>query len=393
MKAFGFTDATTPQMRRGPLQSPAFACPICHEVWPRPSTTVCQTTTDYQFGTDGRAPRVSFSEVQCQGCAGVYKEPRFTDRGMAVLFAQAARSYGSEHPAARAQEQVAWLEARGLTGNLLDFGCGDGTFLGAVPATRKRRGYDIDPGMIATAAIAHPGIEFSVERPMGTWYPSVATFWHALEHLPEPHHDLDIPAQHLVVEVPIAEGHHYADICGFLTVQHQTHFTRASLTRLLARCGWMIRDMELMPYNGLRVWATRDRAAARQIILEDDPTWPETYRARHAVAVAAVDARLRSVRGQPFILWGAGMHTEQLYHETRLREHMPTALVDSDPGKVGQDWRGVQIHPVEFARSIAQWGRLVISSYGSQREIYAQALALGWRADQIVTLYENPVVY
>jgi hypothetical protein len=87
------------------------------------------------------------------------------------------------------------------------------------------------------------------------------------------------------------------------------------------------------------------------------------------------------------LIWGAGSHTEMLYHATsffqaaREREYL---LVDRDPAKIGGTWRGIPIVAPDAADGANV--PLVVSSYQGQPEIVAEARARG--IDQIVALYD-----
>jgi hypothetical protein len=397
-------------------------CPVCAVDDP----IELQRFEDYQFFADG-TPRVTVCDVQCRRCFTIYKNPTYTVRGMEVLFAQASRSYGAEHPAARVAEQVAWMAQHGLLEDVIDYGCASGGFLAGLPPGR-RLGLDVDAGAIAEARARHPDIAFVHMNPdgrqNGAWsaetvvtlpfWPQVLTLWHTLEHLAYPGAVLDEfhhaspcptyafaasprPACALALEVPILEMGFTDDVCGFLSVQHTTHFSRRSLHNLLWRRGWQAEVIEDQAYNGRRVLARQVSPATTVSGDPADGALAAGYLAHHRTACAKVDARFQAGVGRrAYVLWGAGMHTEALYHETSLAKHLPGLILDSDPGKQGTAWRDVMITApnVQIAKTIKVWNMpLVISSYGSQRDIVAAALALGVPESCIVTLYDNPVVY
>lgn len=417
------------------------SCPVCSHS----NFTVIQRLDDVQFYQDG-TPRVRLQEVQCHRCYTLYKNPTFSPQGMDVLFKQAAASYGSEHPGARASDQVAWCWKHGLTGNLLDYGCGDGVFVSRWNPFRHRAGVERDPVALAKARDRHvfqsgplyPPIEFTDRLPIG-FSPDVITLWHVLEHIPCPTNRRDalldtfrgtflpfhvesfgaphLKDRRLVVEVPILELGFTDDICGFFSNQHVTHFSRHSLDMLLRAAGWEPYISEEFAYNGRRVvcrsaghvpgpgpvstvepgsdrvgtwWDEKDTMGH-----PGDIALAHAYMRHHRKACRAVDERLtKGIEGKPFVIWGAGMHTEMLYQETSLKERMPEYLIDTDHGKTGTYWRGVAIDVPDIWHS-SDWRdrRLVISSYGSQREIKAAALTLGVPESAIVTLYDDPVVY
>ena len=92
--------------------------------------------------------------------------------------------------------------------------------------------------------------------------PDCITMYHVLEHLSEPIRVLkrlrkiSHSKTKLVIEVPVIDNGNTNDIHGFFTVQHATHFSRASLANCLRVSGWIITEEYRVPdYNGLRVIA------------------------------------------------------------------------------------------------------------------------------------------
>lgn len=420
-------------------------CPVCTHS----DFTVIQRLNDVQFYQDG-TPTVRLQEVQCQRCYALYRNPCYSDEGLRVLFAQAGASYGSEDGFARASEQVDWCHRQGLTGDLLDYGCGDGLFVGRWHGSHHRAGVERDDAQRAKAiaqAVTHPSLTprapvFVKDLPI-PFAPDVVTLWHVLEHLPTPTNQRDAPldvfrghflpftadsdgAAHLtnrrlVVEVPVLERGFTDDICGFFSNQHTTHFSRTSLDNLLRIAGWEPYLWEERPYNGRRVVCRiaspypgpEDRTAKATMGHQGDVALAQAYMRHHRAAVKKVDARFRAgVGDRPYHLWGAGMHTEMLYQETSLKDHLPIHLLDSDPTKTFTTWRervilqprahcpkgwyaqlvGPQDMPV-LGSTAGDFYPLVISSYGSQRAMVQQALDWGVPRSQIVTLYDDPVVY
>jgi len=394
-----------------PAGSPALlaarACPVCDSTRTRPVLVL----RDVQFFTDSATTRkrVDVTQQQCLDCFALHLNPAYSRRGFAVLFREAGRSYGATD--ARPGEQAGWLAERGLLrggSELLDLGCYDGGFLAALPGDVHRVGVDADAPALARGRRRRPEITFVEGDPERFAYagaPDVVTMFHVLEHLPRPVavlrrlRRLVRPGARLVVEVPILERGHTNDVNGFFSVQHMTHFSRASLRACLARGGWAVVEWAEMPgYNGCRVLAAPTTEAS---VVRGDP---DDVAALHAClsswhgAVAAVERRLAAIADAPrVVVWGAGLHTELLYQLTALFHAVPErrwALVDGDPMKQGRSWRGLRIHPPEaLAGSDAGEAPLVVSSYGSQEEIVAAAVRLGAAPARVVRLYADVAVY
>lgn len=384
-------------------------CPVCGSLRARTVTAY----DDFQFFTDSvHAPkRTPVTNVQCRDCFAVYLNPCYSDRGFAVLFAEAGQSYGATD--GRPEEQIGWLGRRGLLAagkQVLDAGCYDGRFLARLPAEVRKVGVDIDGPALERGAreFAAHGIEFVLGDFESFRYPGrpdTITMFHVLEHLARPVPVLRNlrahanPDTRLVIEVPILENGFTNDILGFLSVQHMTHFSRRSLANALAAAGWRIVERSEQPdYNGCRVLCAPCEPAPVVTGNAGDVEMLHRLLAHWHGAIADVAARLTPpALGERVAVWGAGMHTEVLYHRTPLfmaRPGQEFVLVDSDPLKQGRSWRGLPIQPPARLAEL-DWTRtqLLISSYASQERIASVARGLGVPEDRIVRLYTHLRVY
>lgn len=382
-------------------------CPVCGALCSRPFLEL----TEYQFyGDDNELPkRATIRDVQCQSCFALFLNPVYTDTGFAILFAQAERSYGAT--TGRAEEEVRWLAEHGLLGDgaaVLDIGCYDGELLALMPAGVRRMGVDIDATAVARGRerlgeaaelVVGDFASFTVSRP-----PDLMTMFHVLEHLPYP-----VPilarlraASHarsrLVVEVPVLEGRPTNDIMGLFTPQHTTHFSRRSLANCLARGGWRILEWLQQPdYNGCRVLCEpAEPVQAPAGASGDGELMREVLMRWHRAAIDVARATAEIAQAERCIVWGGGMHVEQIYAATPFFQSHPGrkyVIVDNDPAKHGNTWRGIDILPPAETLSNAEADGvpLLVSSYGSQPQIVQAATELG--VQQIVTLYDNVSVY
>ena len=375
-------------------------CPVCGGERHRPLIEF----SDFQFYSDAAVPkRVNIRQVQCLDCFGVFMNPVFTGDGFAVLFAEAGASYGSTPT--RVAEQLGWLGERGLlepATTLLDIGCYDGSFIGKLPAGVKGIGVDIDEPAIARARqrFADTGHRFiyadfeavEVSEPV-----DVITMFHVLEHLPRPVEVLQrlaalaTPRTRLLVEVPIVESVIYGDVCGFLTVQHLTHFSKASLQNVMHRAGWDVLSAQAMEdYNGFRVIARPARAKKPRPEPGDLQLYTR-YLSRWYEAVAQLEMRLQHATAPRCVLRGGGLQTEYLFHLTSLfAGDRRFCVVDGDPMKQGKTWRGIDILGPDRLASI-DWRdtQIVLSSYSHQEAMRAEAQALGIPAQAVISLYDR----
>ena len=96
------------------------------------------------------------------------------------------------------------------------------------------------------------------------------------------------------------------------------------------------------------------------------------------------------------VLWGGGAHTEFLYQKTSLFHVVDRdfLIVDSDPIKHGKTWRGIDIESPSVISDIDFTSCcLVLSTYGSQNDLFELARNLGVCLDKIVCLYDEVISY
>jgi hypothetical protein len=377
-------------------------CPLCDS---NQSKTLLEMK-DFQFFTDSKVKgkRVTLRDCQCLDCLTVYRNPSFTQEGFDVLFAEAGYSYGST--AQRPKEQIDWLQDRGLLTpgiSFLDVGCYEGTFLSQLPESIIRMGVDIDAPAINRGAKKYPEIflnhsSFDTYSPPKA--PEIITLFHVLEHLPNPLQVLrrlrkiSSSNSKLVVEVPILEMGETNDIVSFFSPQHLTHFSENSLKMMLKKAGWSVLEIHQMDdYNGCRVLAKKDKEFDIEFTQSLDLETANRILATRKKAKNDINKRLKSIpTGGKVIIWGAGVHTEVLYQESELFHDIERKflLVDSDLMKQAKRWRGIQIESPEVLKSVDFTDlHLVISSYGGQPSIKANALELGVPLDRIISLYET----
>jgi 2-polyprenyl-3-methyl-5-hydroxy-6-metoxy-1,4-benzoquinol methylase len=384
-------------------------CPVCGGDRSRPVLQFDQ----FQFYSDSAdLPKwVDIREVQCLDCFALYLNPCYSDFGFRVLFAEAGCSYGST--VSRPAEQIEWLKGRGLLrpgSRFLDAGCYDGAFLAKLPDNLEKIGVDIDKPAIVRGRrdFSARGIKFILgdfetfrhDDPFDT-----ITMFHVLEHLPRPAlvlqnlRSMAHSETRLVVEVPILEHGITNDINGFFSVQHMTHFSRASLRNCFAKAGWkIVESQQQEQYNGFRVVASPDvpmRLPERDV---QATSLLHSYLAGWYGALNTAEFRLSELRDSGrCLIWGGGLHTEFLYQTTSFFNGTPDreyVIVDSDPIKKGQSWRGIEIHSPEILREDpCISNRMVVSSYGSQRSIVKAATELGFPVEGICTLYDEVRVY
>lgn len=384
-------------------------CPVCDSI----NSKVVLELKNFQFYSDSATmpKRVDVKENMCLDCGALYLNPCYSEYGFRVLFAEAGQSYGSTE--GRPQEQIEWLQARGLLDqgcSVLDIGCYDGSFLARLPDRVRKLGVDIDEPAIERGRLKYrsKGIElihgdFENFQFSGD-HPTAITMFHVLEHLPRPVEVLKklrsiaSSATKLIVEVPILENGKTNDINGFFSVQHMTHFSRSSLESCLSLGGWNIDEKVEQPdYNGCRVLASiKTVAEDKHIHVSISEDWKSLtdYFSAWYLALGEAERRIRNMPNtQNIVIWGGGAHTEFLYNVTSVFFSDQSArfiIVDSDSLKHGKTWRGISIYPPKLLAKV-DWSSavLLVSSYGGQESIVAAADELGVPPGRVVRIYDK----
>jgi len=240
------------------------------------------------------------------------------------------------------------VERHGLQDRkIVEIGCGQGSFLGALCAGGRNRGYGFDPSFRAdldlpdTVEIATELFDPGVVATRGDLYCAR----HVLEHIPEPLDFLQklrpaIAEGHatLYLEVPAGEAVFGGDASFDLVYPHVSYFSSAALAGLLGRAGFVVDRIDRR--FGGQYLSIEARAATGPI----DPV-PEREIAGFADqargAASRLDERLEAVRaridatradGRESALWGAGAKAVAFL---ALLERRVDAVVDINPRKRG----------------------------------------------------------
>jgi 2-polyprenyl-3-methyl-5-hydroxy-6-metoxy-1,4-benzoquinol methylase len=208
--------------------------------------------------------------VRCQDCGLCFTNPRPSQATMAQFY---PASYEPHRPRrlrptrpwlpafvarrSRQERHVAWHGQ----GRLLDVGCGGGTFLQHM----NRCGWQTTGLDVSTAAVDRIRTELGLHALSGTLPHAglaagsfdVVTMWHSLEHLHAPLdalrevYRLLVPGGRLLVEVPNIDGMPFLwfhdSWYGLDLPRHLTHFTPRTLTQMLAKAGFRVGRVQMVP--------------------------------------------------------------------------------------------------------------------------------------------------
>ena len=112
-------------------------------------------------------------------------------------------------------------------------------------------------------------------------------------------------------------------------------------------------------------------------------------------ALADIEARIRRLEKPRCVIRGGGLHAEYLYHLTSLAEGGREFLVvDGDPLKQGQSWRGIPIAGPGVLPEL-EWSvtQILLSSYSHQEAMGDEARRLAIPEAAVLAVYDRVFRY
>jgi 2-polyprenyl-3-methyl-5-hydroxy-6-metoxy-1,4-benzoquinol methylase len=260
------------------LQWEETACPLC-------GRDEAELRAESADPTPSMGVALRFAIVQCRHCGLTYTNPRPTERTIGRFYPGDYRPHAPRgkrpirlpspfwsrlfgRPCPERRGRLEWIGS----GRLLDFGCGGGSYLRrmselgwrvtgldasaqAVEKVRDDLGCDVHLG-----TLPHPDL------PPGSF--DVITMWQSLEHVHRPRHvlraafELLRPGGKLIVAVPnidgLPAGWFSENWFGLDLPRHLTHFTPATLSKMLLASGFRLESMRgLVHYHWLQASARR----------------------------------------------------------------------------------------------------------------------------------------
>lgn len=208
---------------------------------------------------------------------------------------------------------------------------------------------------------------------------------HVLEHIYDPESVLrkcaDILSSDglLYIEVPALVG---SDAWSptYFSFEHVSYFSPLTLRNLLAKSGFnIVGDVHLVSYKG-------NNSALRCVAKPMQPRGEERFASdyHHAAkeCFSYVDRNMRfwsSINelvndrmgdGDQLVVWGAGIHTSQLFSRTDMLKNRSCKLViDSDPQKHGKSIDGIPVVGFDECYLADPKNFIVISTYAGEAEV------------------------
>jgi 2-polyprenyl-3-methyl-5-hydroxy-6-metoxy-1,4-benzoquinol methylase len=279
--------------------------------WEEPQCPLCNSTCASLLleapDTSAGGAGMWFPVAQCQDCGLCYTSPRPSENCIGQFYAEgyAPHARANDYRPRKRRRLWRWkrrhdaLENRPIhgLGRLLDFGCGNGSFLERM----RVRGW-IVTGIDASAELVQQlrtqrGLSVvagSLPHPeLGEGDFDVITMRHSLEHVHRPlevlraAYRLLAPGGQLIVSAPNIDslpfkwfGKHW---WGLDLPRHLTHFTPDTLQLMLARAGFDVDSVRMIRHTK---WLRRSAARALASRAAELPWWQRWLRGRLAASVA-----------------------------------------------------------------------------------------------------------
>jgi 2-polyprenyl-3-methyl-5-hydroxy-6-metoxy-1,4-benzoquinol methylase len=262
--------------------------------------------------------REVFSLVKCQNCGLIYTNPRPSPDERRLYYPDVLYSADSA-----LVEKLTILQKYIEQGIVLDVGCGRGFFLNSIKQSFGVAGIEID---IKSSEFASKNFGIDIIANQITEINStdksfdLITFWHTLEHLPDPQKALGKASKILkdkgilIVAVPNIESMQ-AKIFGrnwyHLEVpRHLYHFSRKTLSRMIKSAGFSIQDttLTLFSHNFAGYWRSLFHTLhmkyeffeKRKIQKAADPRWYLSKFLRYIFYIPAyILANFERKKGEP----------------------------------------------------------------------------------------------
>lgn len=227
------------------------ACPVCDGtslVEVHPATFAGDWRDAVPYFLTGRAKAVHGRIVRCADCGFLFTSPQFSAADYARIYAAVHAGGGGSSPRARFDALAGRVRQNESGGRFLDFGCGSGAFLDAMP------GYDGVGFEVAPADLARNGRMVAgdiVSDNLSSVGLDPASFdfivaWDVLEHLAEPVRQMQRLMTLLKrggrIYLTLPDSASWAarvsgEKWNMLLLEHLWYFDPATLRRLLGRCG------------------------------------------------------------------------------------------------------------------------------------------------------------
>jgi len=225
---------------------------------------------------------------------------------------------------------------------------------------------------------------------------------HVLEHLFNPVENLikcnglQNDGDWIIVEVPLFERNDCFPP-GMLTLEHLNYFSEGTIIETITKSGYKpffsgkyfnqyeypVITVIARKNNNFKIINCNDYIRANELLTayvnKEKQSWKNTEK----------KIKDRVIRGSSVYIYGAGIHTSQLLAFTDLKQYLNIlGLLDSSPTKWEKKIGSLTCYKknaVDFKES----DTIIISSFGSENEIYKSLTPLIQNGINIIKLYDN----
>ena len=262
----------------------------------------------------------------------------------------------------RSSKVLTWLLKENLirsTGSLLDFGCGNGSFLKASAAlipSMNLHAADINDSH-RDAVLSLPNVHsFQVLplEPKEVEKFDVISLIHVLEHLPDPIATLGNLASRLtqdgviVIQVPDLS----ANFFDLVVADHLSHFTEKSASDLVRAAGFEVvaSALGVVPKE-ITIILRKASSNLSSVSLSNDPSRQLTSDAFEFLEKWKAAAGAAGDSGLPVSIFGSSIAASWAVTLLEDRGHLVKEFLDEDPARLGGQLRGIKIKQPSRAAS------------------------------------------
>ena len=377
---------------------------------------LCDVNTESIFCDKWDLPGIDSCEIGfsiCPRCGLIIQSPAIDGNNMDKYYSETATYI---NPGRKGKPSLTKInDVKRLIRTLIDIlgelpcsafqvGCSDGYTLYSLQQAGVRLTEGIDPGLESHKLAMEL---YDINTVVGTFEDFVPSrkyeliiLTHILEHIYDPltvmkkccsmqkHGDWGL------IEVPLFERSDKFPP-GLLTLEHVNYFSESTLCRLLYLSGYAPYMIQKSFYNNLypviTVIARKENCAGIELSSDYDRGYNilTSYIERDKQSWKRIESKIRQkIRYETATyVWGAGIHTSQLFANTDLREYLKIkGLIDSSPTKWGKNLGSMTCYSPD--KVILDKGDVIlISSYASEQEIYDSLKSYQGKGINIIRIY------
>lgn len=182
---------------------------------------------------------------------------------------------------------------------------------------------------------------------------------------------------------------------GLFTLEHLNYFSESTLLRLLYLTGYAPYLIEKLFYNNIYpvIAIIAKKEKARSIRLSSDFDRAKTlfvdYLEKNKILWKKIALRLKKElkKEKAIYIWGAGIHTSQLFAFTDIKKHFTIkGLLDSSNTKQGKRFGNFMCYSPGKA-NLRKGDTIIISSYASESEIYENLKKYREKGIKVIKFY------